>query len=83
MDDMPLTGTCDHGASIDKGAHVIDVIVIPVIWVSNVAWVVFEVDGVVRFVWVVRIIDGRLIGCVKLIDRVVVKADKANVSRNR
>ena len=83
MDDMSLTCTSNHGASVDKRTHVIDVIVIPVVWVIDVARVLLEVDRVVRFVWIIRIIDRRLVGCVKLIDRVVVKADKANVSRNR
>ena len=83
MNDMSLTSTSDHGACVDKCAHVIDVVVIPVVWVDNVARVVFEVNGAVRSVWIVCVIDGRLIGCVKLVHRVIVKTDKTNVSWNR
>ena len=38
VDDTFEASACDHGSSVDQGTNIIDIIILPVICISGVAW---------------------------------------------
>ena len=71
----------DHRTCVNERAHVVNVVVFPLIGIIDVAGFMVVFYGAIR--WVVSVIDRGLFWRKKLIYGVIVNADKSDVCRYR